>query len=119
MEAIWPQVLNNEIEAISIKDNRKLKPEELNSELAAEQPKIVPIYDSTSRSIVLNYQVKFEPVNPGQFTDVELAEDWYYDKRKNKVYANIKELVLYLPKSLNAEQRKTEPALRLIFKQEN
>jgi hypothetical protein len=117
LEAIWPSVLKNEIEVFSIDRNIKLKPEELNSELVYDQPKIVPIYDSTSGSVVLKYNVVFEPINPGQFTLVQLIQDWYYDQRKNKVYSNTREMILYLTKFNKTEQKDPEPVLRLIFKQ--
>jgi hypothetical protein len=108
VETIWPHVLKNEIDVFAIKDNRKLKLEELKGDLVFDDPLIVPIYDSL-------YTIPpdiFDPINPGRFTDVQLLQYWYYDHKGNKVYSTIKEMVLYAKK----DDKETLPVLRLVFR---
>jgi Gliding motility associated protein GldN len=116
LETLWPNVLKNEIAAFSIDNNRKLKPEELDISLTYEMPVLAPIYDSTSVSTVVAYKVVADAINPKRFTDVELVQDWYYDHKKNKVFSNIKEMVLYLSKFDKKEDKIPVPVLKLVFK---
>jgi hypothetical protein len=108
VETLWPHVLKDEIDVFAIKDNRKLKLEELKGDLVFDDPLIVPIYDSL-------YTIPpdiFDPINPGRFTDVQLLQYWYYDHKGNKVYSTIKEMVLYAKK----DDKETLPVLRLVFR---
>ena len=116
LKILWPRVLKNEIEAFSPDGNRKLKPEELNITLTYDQPVITPIYDSTSRSTVLKYNIVADPIDTKRFTDVQLIKDWYYDYKKNKVFSDIKEMVLYLSKFNKTEDKEPVPVLKLVFK---
>lgn len=110
VEAIWPHVLKNEIDVFAIKDNRKLKPEELDISVAVNEPILVPIYDSAGN--VVSYVVTSKPVDMNRFTDIQLVQDWYYDHKRNKIYSNIKELILFLKK----DDKQTVPVLRLVFR---
>jgi hypothetical protein len=116
VEAIWPYVLKNEIDAFAIDQNLKLKPEELDITLAYNQPVITPIYDSTGSSII-TFKVIADPIDPGRFTDVQLIQDWFYDHKKNKVYSYITELVLYLIKFNKKEDEAPVAVLRLVLNQ--
>lgn len=107
---IWPHVLKNEMDVFAIKDNRKLKPEELDISLTINEPILIPIYDSAGN--VISYVVASKPIDMNRFTDVQLVQDWYYDQRKNKIYSNIKEMILYLKK----DDKDPVPVLRLVFR---
>ena len=110
VETLWPHVLKNEIDVFAIKDNRKLKPEELDISLVVNEPILVPIYDSAGN--VVSYVVTSKPIDMNRFTDVQLVQDWYYDHKRNKIYSNIKEMILFLKK----EDKETTPVLRLVFR---
>ena len=113
LQAIWPSVLNNKIDAFSL-DNRKLKPEELDITLAYNEPLLAPVYDSVGT--VFSYVVTSNPIDTRQFTDLQLVQDWYYDYKKNKVFSIIKEMVLYLIKFNKTEDKAPVPVLSLVFK---
>ena len=110
VEAIWPHVLKNKIDVFAIKDNWKLKREELYISIAVNEPILVPIYDSAGN--VISYVVTSKPVDMNRFTDVQLVQDWYYDHKRNKIYSNIKELILFLKK----DDKEMAPVLRLVFR---
>ena len=110
VEAIWPHVLKNKIDVFAIKDNWKLKREELDISIAVNEPILVPIYDSAGN--VISYVVTSKPVDMNRFTDVQLVQDWYYDHKRNKIYSNIKELILFLKK----DDKEMAPVLRLVFR---
>ena len=110
VETIWPHVLNNELDVFAIKDNRKLKPEESDISLAINEPVLIPIYDSVGN--VVSYVVTSKPIDMNRFTDVQLLQDWFYDRKRNKVYSNIKEMILYVKK----DDKETLPVLRLVFR---
>jgi len=114
LETLWPYVLQNKIETFSFAGNRKLNAEELNNELAADQPVNVPIYDSSGNTVG-TYKVVSESIDPQRFTDLQLVQDWYYDARKNKVFSYVTEMVLYLNKPNKKEEMETVPVLRLVF----
>ena len=113
LQAIWPSVLNNKIDAFSL-DNRKLKPEELDITLGYTGPLLAPVYDSVGT--VFSYLVTSNPIDTRQFTDLQLVQDWYYDYKKNKVFSIIKEMVLYLKKFSKTEDKDPVPVLKLVFK---
>ena len=110
VEPLWPYVLKNEIDVFAIKDNRKLKPEESDISLTMNEPIIIPIYDSVGT--VISYVVTSKPVDMNRFTDVQLLQDWYYDQRRNKIFSNIKEIILFVKK----DDKETAPVLRLVFR---
>ena len=112
IETLWPYVLNNEIEAFSPDNNRKLRPEELNASLSYNQQMQVPIWDSTSAIPVFKYIIAGEPINTKRFTDVQLIQDWYYHRKKNMVFSSIRELFVYTKEG----DKELVPVLKLVFK---
>lgn len=110
VETLWSHVLKNEIDVFAIKDNRKLKPEELDISLAVNEPILIPVYDSVGT--VISYVVTSKPMDMKRFTEVQLVQDWHYDLKRNKVYSNIKEMILYIKK----DDKETVPVLRLAFR---
>jgi hypothetical protein len=110
VETIWPHVVNNELDVFAIKDNRKLKPEESDISLAINDPVIIPVYDSVGS--VISYVVSAKPINMKSFTSVQLLQDWHYDRKRNKVYSNIKEMILFVKK----DDKEAAPVLRLVFR---
>ena len=113
LKTLWPMVLKNEIEAYAVDNNRKLKSEELNISLSFDQPVITPLYDT--RGNVIDYKIILDQIDPKRFTNVQLIQDWYYDYKKNKIFSNIKEMVLYLSKFSKTEEKDSVPVLRLVF----
>ena len=111
LETLWPYVLENKIEVISVDGKRKLKPEELNINLFNTTATIAPIYDSVGN--IVQYDVVTDPID---LKRVQLIQDWYYDYRKNKVFSHIIEMVLYLNKVKKEDNEEWEPVLRLLFK---
>ena len=110
VETLWPHVLKNELDVFAIKDNRKLKPEESAISLAINEPVLIPIYDSVGT--VISYVVSAKPINLKSFTAVQLLQDWHYDRKRNKVYSDIKEMILYVKE----DDKETLPVLRLVFR---
>ncbi len=110
IEAIWSYVLNNELDVFAIKDNLKLKPEESEISLAINEPVLIPVYDSVGS--VISYVVSPKPIDLKSFTAVQLLQDWHYDHKRNKVYSNIKEMILYIKK----DDKEEAPVLRFAFR---
>ena len=111
LETLWPYVLEDKIDAFYPDSSRKLKTEELNVSLAYNEPLLMPIYDDTGN--IVGYTAIADPIDTKKFTDVQLVQDWYYDHKKNKVYSNIKEIILYLKK----DDKEPVPVLRLVLNQ--
>lgn len=114
LQTLWPYVLENKIDAFYPDSSRKLKPEELNVNLAYNEPLLIPLYDD--EGVVVGYRAITDPIDTKKFTDIQLLQDWYYDHKKNKVYSNIKEVVLYLSKFNKKEVEEPVPVLRLVFR---
>ncbi|MBK8519940.1 MAG: hypothetical protein IPL54_03345 [Chitinophagaceae bacterium] len=110
VETLWPHVLNNELDVFAIKDNRKLKPEESDISLAINEPVLIPVYDSVGS--VISYVVSAKPIDMKSFTAVQLLQDWHYDRKRNKVYSNIKEMILFVKK----DDHEAVPVLRFVFR---
>jgi hypothetical protein len=110
LKTLWPYVLDDKIDAFYPGSTRKLKTEELNVSLAYNEPLLMPMYDDTGN--IVGYTVIADPIDTKKFTDVQLLQDWYYDHKKNKVYSNIKEMLLYLKK----DDKEPVPVLRLVLR---
>ena len=115
LETLWPYVLEGKIDAFYPDSSRKLMPDELNVNLAYNEPLLMPIYDDAGN--IVRFTTITDPIDTKKFTDVQLLQDWYYDHKRNIVYSNIKEVVLYLSKFNKKEVEESVPVLRLVFKE--
>ena len=74
---------------------------------------ILPLYDSINR--VFRYDTFIRPLKPKDFTDIILVQDWYYNKTKNIVFNQVRELHLVVDRdSLNGKKKKVT-VLKLLF----
>ncbi len=115
LETIWPYIEQNKIEAFVIDSNTKLTPGELNNYLSADQWQPIPIYDSVG-NITKFSLVRSSGSGTVKFTEAALLQDWYYDAKKNKVFSYITELLLYVNKPDQKENKEPVAVLRLVFK---
>ena len=113
IETLWPKVLNGEIEVFSLPNNERLTPEKI---IQSNAGTLVPFYDSTSRATIYKYEFINEPLSPEKFTDVDLIQNWFYDKRKNMVFSKIVEMHLFIKKPVEEEYAEFPPFLKLVFK---
>jgi len=109
IKSLWPYVMQNKIPAYAVDNEERLKPEELNMGLVKTWPVLSPIYDSNGA--VVKYEVVPVEVDPGKYSGVLLIQDWFYDNKRNKLYARIKEMVLYIKK----DDKEPIPFMRLIL----
>ena len=116
LETIRPYILENKIEVYTVDGKRKLNPQEIDIAAGNTQQMPIPIYDSTSKATVSKYIVGEGSTVYGQFTDVQLIQDWYYDNKKNIVFSHIKEMFVYMSKFIKEEGKEPVPVLKLVFK---
>ena len=114
IQTLWPYILKNKIEVFEYAKKRKLKTEDLTTDLVNEVKIEVPIYDSTGNQVGTKFVQ--EPLSPDVFTSMELVQDWYYDQTKNIVFTKIKEMILYISKSNNDGLEEPVPVIKLVFK---
>jgi hypothetical protein len=90
---LWPSVLKNSFEIISLKTNRKIKAAELRTDLVNDVITSVPVYDSLGN--LAGSKIITDDLLPSNFTAIEFIQDWYYDYTRNIVFNKIKEIYLY------------------------
>ncbi len=109
-ETLRPYILENKIEVYTVDGKHKLNPQEIDIAAGNTQPMPIPVYDSTAK--VSKYIVGEGSTVYGQFTDVQLVQDWYYDRKKNMVFSSIRELFVYSKEG----DKEPVPVLKLGFK---
>lgn len=114
METLWPYVLEDKIDVFSVENNSKLNPKEWNVNLAYVEPLISPIYDSVGN--ILKYQVSAPEDGTARFTELQLVQDWYYDHKRNRIYALNKEMIVYTRKPASWGDKEPAPVFKLVFK---
>ena len=114
LETLWPYVLEDKIDIFSVESNSKLNPGELNVNLAYVEPQISPIYDSVGN--ILKYQFSAPVDGTAGFTEVQLVQDWYYDHKRNRIYALNKEMIVYTRKPAGWGDKEPAPVFKLVFK---
>ncbi|MGB5006254.1 MAG: hypothetical protein WBO39_04905 [Ferruginibacter sp.] len=114
LETLWPYVLEDKIDIFSVESNSKLNPGELNVNLAYVEPQISPIYDSIGN--ILKYQVSAPVDGTAGFSEVQLVQDWYYDHKRNRIYALNKEMIVYTRKPASWGDKEPAPVFKLVFK---
>ncbi|MBK8496675.1 MAG: hypothetical protein IPL50_18035 [Chitinophagaceae bacterium] len=114
LETLWPYVLEDKIEVFSVESNSKLKPGDLNINLAYVEPQVSPIYDSVGN--IVKYQVSAPEDGTARFTEVQLVQDWYYDHKRNRIYALNKEMIVYTRKPASWGDKEPAPVFKLVFK---
>lgn len=114
LETLWPYVLEDKIEVFSVESNSKLKPGDLNINLAYVEPQVSPIYDSVGN--IVKYQVSAPEDGTARFTEVQLVQEWYYDHKRNRIYALNKEMIVYTRKPASWGDKEPAPVFKLVFK---
>ncbi len=89
-------------------------PEELNMNLAEFEPQIAPIYDSVGN--ILRYEVVSGTDRPESFSHVQLVQDWYYDHKRNRVFVQNKEMIIFIRKPASPGYKEPVPVFKLVFK---
>jgi len=112
IETLWPYISGNKIELFSVETDKRIKEEEINA-LIKNPAFPIPAFDSLGLIYTgymgMNFDLKL-------FTEIELAQDWYYDHTGNIVFNRIKELYLYAKKwTKNEEDKKSSPVLKIVF----
>lgn len=110
LETVWAHIPEVGTALFSV-DGYKLNYEEINISGPYIKPQPVPIYDSTSKSTIIKY-IAVGSAFSGQYTHVQLLQDWYYDQKKNIVFSNIREMYVYLKEA----DKDIEPVFKLVFK---
>ncbi|MBK6634961.1 MAG: hypothetical protein IPG38_12205 [Chitinophagaceae bacterium] len=106
--------MEDKIDIFSVESNSKLNPGELNVNLAYVEPQISPIYDSIGN--ILKYQVSAPVDGTAGFTEVQLVQEWYYDHKRNRIYALNKEMIVYTRKPASWGDKEPAPVFKLVFK---
>lgn len=111
VKSLWPFVLAGKIPAYAVDKNIQLKPAELDMGLVKTWPVLTPVYDQ--KGAVVKYEVVPVMVDQGNISSILLTQDWYYDHKRNKLNAFIKEMIVNLKKADNPNV----PFVRLVFNQ--
>jgi len=114
LETLWPYVLENKIELFSVESNSKLTAGELDLNLAFVDPQIAPIYDSVGN--ILRYEVGGGTGEPERFTHAQLVQDWFYDHKRNRIFAQNREMILCTRKPAAPGDKEPVPVFKLVFK---
>ena len=114
LQTLWPSILKNKFEIISLKRNKTINAKQLNTDIITDVVPGVPMYDSLGNpagSKSLNQEL-----SAADFNSIELVQDWYYDYTKNIVFNKIKELYLYANKlTYDYSDQKTTPVLKIVL----
>lgn len=115
IESMWPGLSDETVDIFSIAGNRKLLMKDLNMALI-QPPVSIPVFDSTGNQT--GFEAVPQPqIKPNSFSHLELAEDWFYDPKKNLLFARIPFIILYA-RTYDTEGEASEPMplLKLLFK---
>jgi hypothetical protein len=112
LTAAWSHISGSGTTVYTADGIHKLDPTSINIVGGKRQMQPVPIYDSTSRSTINKYIVAEGPEVTGEYTHVQLVQDWYYAQKRNIMINYIREMVVYMTR----EKKETVPVLKLVFK---
>ncbi len=114
LQTLWPYILSNKISVFDFGNNKKLKSQELTTDLVNEEKLRVPVYDLTGN--VTGFKFIHSDLLPDVFTSAELVQNWYYDQTKNIVFTTTREVYLYAKKwTSKGEPQNASPILKLVF----
>jgi hypothetical protein len=116
LQALWPHLHKKQYDIYRMDSAMKIPFEKINMSLV--QNLRVPVYDAEgnvtgSKKISMDDQ----PLNPAMISSVQIVQSWYYHARKNLLFNEITELVLYAKKSpQEAGVEITAPILKIMLK---
>lgn len=112
IQAIWDGLKEGKVELTEV-ESGKIIPfgKGQNMPSIVGQPVQVPVYDSLGN--IKGYQLVAPATSISRLSYLELKEEWYYNKAKNKVYCRIPEIILFEDVEVEDSGRK---AIRPIVK---
>lgn len=113
LEAIWNDLLDEKNEVIEISSGKNILLKNIR-EFNSVNSVIIPLYDS-SGNIVGTKKVS-EPLIPLLFQQIEITQNWFYNRSKNVVINNIPEIILYRRMDPYNETEELKPVLKITFK---
>jgi hypothetical protein len=113
LEAIWSYVMNDNNEITDLNNGEKVTASNLKS-VAYANSITIPVYDSLGR--ITAQQTYSEPISPSLFQQIEITQDWYYDRNKNIVVNNIPDITLFIRSKSNNDYGVLKPVLKITFK---
>lgn len=112
LEIIWSHIPGTGTTLYTADGIYKLDPGIINITDGHKQLQPVPVYDSASKSTINKFIVAEGETVTGQYTHVQLLQDWFYDQKKNIVFSYISEMYVYLKEA----DKNAAPVFKLVFK---
>lgn len=113
LEAIWKETMNDRNEIIDLKSGQRTSMKNL-QEYNITVPVTIPVYDSSGNILgTRNYNV---PVSPSLFPQVEITQNWFYDRTKNIVFNSIPTITFFVRSKSQVNFGELYPFIKIIFK---
>lgn len=111
VEAIWKDLLNEKNEVIDIRNEQKVVLKNV-KDFSHTNTVSIPLYDSLGR--ITDTTRYSEPILPSNFQQIELSQNWFYDRTKNVVVNTITDITLFFRNKGNIDD--FIPAFKITFK---
>lgn len=113
LEALWPHLNEKYYSFYDVENSARIDFKNINSSIINSQEIRVPVYDSLGNAGV--QIVPFPPLSLLDFIEVEITQNWFFNKKKNQAYSKITNIVFYAKKWHNGVQDKlASPALNIV-----
>jgi hypothetical protein len=115
LKALWPHLHKKHFEIFRVDSMKKIPFEKLHIGLVSQIN--VPIYrEDGSLEGTTKYPVENLPLLPAAIGKMEVVQNWYYNERKNILFSNITELILFPASNYGQPAQPGKPILKILLK---
>ncbi len=115
LQALWPHFHKKQFEIYRMDSMIKIPFEKLNMGLVSQIN--VPVYseDGTLEGST-KFPVETLPLLPAAVGEMQVVQNWFYNERKNILFSNITELLLFPASNFSQSVPQGKPVLKILLK---
>lgn len=113
IEAMWYDITNGKYEIIDARLGQKTDLKNIH-EIYYENSVSIPMYDSSGN--ITGYKNFSERLSPSLFKQIEIEQNWYYNRNKNIIINPITAITLFIRSKKQKEFSELNPLIKIIFK---
>ena len=117
LQALWPYLHKKNYKIYRIDSSRLIPFSMITRSLIDNQQLNIPLYDAEGNLSNKTVVQEDFPLNPSDFSAMELVQEWHYHSKKNRIFNNISHIILYARKWRNGQQEAVaSPILKIMLK---
>ncbi len=117
LQALWPYLHKKNYKIYRIDSSRLIPFSMITRSLIDNQQLNIPLYDAEGNLSNKTVVQEDFPLNPSDFSVMELVQEWHYHSKKNRLFNNISHIILYARKWRNGQQEAVaSPILKIMLK---